>query len=371
MNPELIDRIYECSLVPELWPHVLEELGRIAEGTGGSLFISKANLQYWTASLENRERMKTFVNDGWFWRGQVVARLFGARHSGFLTELDVFTLDELDLEPIYRDMWRPLGIGWVVGTAIPIPTGENVILVITRRTERGPVERGVVQKLDELRPHLARSAFLSARLQLERARVASETLAVIGLPALVLNEQGKVLAANHLIEAMSGYVQWRAHDRVSLSDGAADQLLRDAVATIDLTGGSRCVRSFPVRDMGADVMMVAHVVPIRLSARDIFLRCAAVLVLTPVALPRAPPVELVQSLFDLTPAEARVARALAAGKTVNDIAADGGTSANTIRTQVRGVLEKTGCNRQVDIVALLTAISATRLASPTATASSA
>jgi DNA-binding CsgD family transcriptional regulator len=78
----------------------------------------------------------------------------------------------------------------------------------------------------------------------------------------------------------------------------------------------------------------------------------------------APPVELVQSLFDLTPAEARVARGLAAGKTVDDIAADGGTSANTIRTQVRGVLEKTGCNRQVDIVALLTAISATRLASP-------
>ena len=79
---------------------------------------------------------------------------------------------------------------------------------------------------------------------------------------------------------------------------------------------------------------------------------------------RAPPVELVQSLFDLTPAEARVARSLAAGKSVDDIAADGGTSANTIRTQVRGVLEKTGCKRQVDIVALLTAISATRLTSP-------
>ena len=147
-------------------------------------------------------------------------------------------------------------------------------------------------------------------------------------------------------------------DRVSLSDRAANQLLQDAVATIDLASGSG-VRSFPVRDTGADAMMVAHVVPIRLSARDIFVRCAAVLVLTPVALPQAPPVELVQSLFDFTPAEARVARDLAAGKTVDDIAADGGTSATTIRTQVRGVLEKTGCHRQADIVALLTAISTT------------
>src|SRR4029077_3766484 len=105
-------------------------------------------------------------------------------------------------------------------------------------------------------------------------------------------------------------------------------------------------------------------VPVRLSARDIFIRCAAVLVLTPVTPPQAPPVELVQSLFDLTPAEARVARGLASGKTVEAIATDGGTSRNTIRTHVRGVLEKTGCNRQVDIVALLTAISSTRLTQP-------
>jgi DNA-binding CsgD family transcriptional regulator len=362
MDPELVDRIYECSIVPELWPDVLHEVGRIAEA-GASLFITNADVTSWTASKIAHEATEQFVKEGWFWRGQIIARLFAARHAGFLTDLDVFTRDELDQEPIYRDMWRPRGVGWGVGTAIPIPTGEKVTLVLTRRTERGPVERPVVQKLDELRPHLARSALLSARLQLERARIASATLATLGLPALVLDEQGKVLAANSLIEALTGYVQWRAQDRVSLKDRAADQLLRDAIANIDLAGGTS-VRSFPVRDTGAEAMMVAHVIPIRLSARDIFVRCAAALVLTPVTLPQAPPVELVQSLFDLTPAEARVARGLASGKTVEDIATDGGISPNTIRTHVRGVLEKTGCNRQVDIVALLTAISSTRLTHP-------
>jgi hypothetical protein len=72
--------------------------------------------------------------------------------------------------------------------------------------------------------------------------------------------------------------------------------------------------------------MVAHVIPIRLSAREIFVRCAAALVLTPVTLPQAPPVELVQSLFDLMPAEARVARSLAAGETVETIASARGVS---------------------------------------------
>jgi DNA-binding CsgD family transcriptional regulator/PAS domain-containing protein len=362
MDQDLVDRIYESSLVPELWPGVLDELGRIVEAPGGSLFMTKAKVQYWTASPIIRERAGRMVNEGWFWRGTMVARAVAARHAGFLIESDLFTPEELDQEPIYRDFWRPQGTGWAVGTVIPIPTGENVIFVLTRRTERGPVERAFVQKLDELRPHLARSAFLSARLQLERARIASETLAALGLPALVLNEQGKVLAANSLIEALSGYVQWRAQDRVSLKDKAADKLLRDGIAAIDVAGGS--VRSFPVRDTSAEAMMVAHVIPIRLSARDIFVRCAAALVLTPVTLPQAPPVELVQSLFDLTPAEARVARSLAAGETVDAIASARGVSQNTVRDQVRGTLEKTGCHRQVDIVALLTAISPARLTHP-------
>ena len=62
--------------------------------------------------------------------------------------------------------------------------------------------------------------------------------------------------------------------------------------------------------------MIAHVVPIRGSARDTFSRCAAMLMLTPVTRPEAPSADLIRSLFDLTPAEARVARGLAAGQTV-------------------------------------------------------
>src|SRR5262249_12533180 len=99
----------------------------------------------------------------------------------------------------------------------------------------------------------------------------------------------------------------------------------------------------------------------RLSARDIFVRCFAVLMLTPVTRPQAPPVELVQSLFDLTPAEARVARSLATGKTMVAIAREGGVSRETVRTHVRSVLAKTGCERQAEAVALLSGITRARM----------
>jgi hypothetical protein len=101
MEPELADRIYESSLVPELWPGVLDELGRLVESPGGTLFITKAKVQHWTASPRNRDRAQRVVGEGWYWRGQFSSRALAIRHAGFLTDLDLFTLDELDQEPIF------------------------------------------------------------------------------------------------------------------------------------------------------------------------------------------------------------------------------------------------------------------------------
>lgn len=66
------------------------------------------------------------------------------------------------------------------------------------------------------------------------------------------------------------------------------------------------------------------------------------------------------TLFDLTPAEARVARALTTGETVEEIASKGGVSLSTIRTHVRGVLQKKGYHRQAEVVALLSGLSPSR-----------
>ena len=142
---------------------------------------------------------------------------------------------------------------------------------------------------------------------------------------------------------------------MALNDVAANQMLGDAIQTINLSGGG-IVRSFPVRVAATDSAMMAHVLPIRLSARDVFVRCAAVLILTPVTSKDAPPFEIIQSLFDLTPSEARVARGLASGLTIDAIAHQSSVSRNTVRAQLRGVLDKTGCKRQAEVAALLSGL---------------
>ena len=60
-----------------------------------------------------------------------------------------------------------------------------------------------------------------------------------------------------------------------------------------------------------------------------------------------------QSLFDLTPTEARVAGSLAEGLSLDQIAERHKVKLSTIRSQVKSVFAKTGSTRQSQIVALL------------------
>jgi DNA-binding CsgD family transcriptional regulator len=62
---------------------------------------------------------------------------------------------------------------------------------------------------------------------------------------------------------------------------------------------------------------------------------------------------VLEGLFDLTPAEARVARGITGCRTVEQLATEFGTSPQTVRSQLKSVMAKTGVNRQVELVSLL------------------
>jgi DNA-binding CsgD family transcriptional regulator len=359
MTDDLIDRIYESSFVPELWPGILDVLSDIAGARGGVLFAAHSKVLNWTASANLADTFKVYVEDGWLRRCTRRACWLNHARPGFLVEHDIWKQEELESNPIYRDFLLPRGLGWSAGTALPMPTGDNVVFSLERDFAKGPVERERVDVLDKLRPHLARSALVSARLRLEHARGAADTLALIGLPALVLDQDGAVMWANQLAESLPDFVHWRTSNRMAFLDTAANALLCEAIRE---TGAAAepGVQSFPVRSGDGTSTKVAHILPVRRTARDIFERCSTVVVLTPVTLSQAPPVELVRSLFDLTPAEARIARSLSAGETLDEIAETGGVSRNTVRTQLRGVMEKTGCTRQAELVSLLANLSLPR-----------
>lgn len=352
MNAELIDRIYECSFVPELWPGVLDELAGLVDSNGGLLFAVRDKVLNWTASPPLTDVFSSYVNDGWFAKCDRRVCLFSRNQPIFLGEHDFWTDQELDANPIYRDFFRPHGLGWSAGTGLMMPTGDNIVFSVERAFDKGPVAKDHVDMLNELRPHLARAALISARLGLQNAKGASNTLATLGLPALILDESGVVIEANALMNELPEHVHWRASNRIALADGQANTLLWTVLPALDKPSEAP-VHSFPLRGADGRAALVAHVLPITRSAHDIFARSYALLIVTPVTTRRSPPVELLRSLFDLTPSEARVARGLAAGDSLDDIAQSGGVSRNTVRSQLQQVLEKIGCSRQAEVTAML------------------
>src|SRR5208337_3644578 len=99
--------------------------------------------------------------------------------------------------------------------------------------------------------------------------------------------------------------------------------------------------------------MVVHLIPMRRGALDIFSGALALIVITPVCPGEIPTATLLRGLFDLTAAEARVAREIATGNTIRNIASQTAKSEETIRTQLKAVFAKTGVSRQAELSSLL------------------
>ena len=352
MQEKLIDRIYECSVVPELWPDVLDELALLTDSTGGMLFSARKAVN-WTASENVFDAFETYVKDGWLGKCPRRMCMIEKSQPTFFVEQDFWSEEELANNPFYRDFFHPRGLGWSAGTLLQMPTGDNIVFSIERQLDQGPIERNHVERLNELRPHLLRSAFVSARLGLQRAQGAGETLARFGLPALVLDADGKFVEANERADTIADHIKFKAPDRrVAFADRRAGAFLTSALERLDGVSATDSL-SFPIRNEDGHAIFVGHVMPVKLAAHDIFANSYALLFFTPLDRTRAPSKDLMRSLFDMTVAETRIAKGLVKGQTLTEIASDGGVSITTVRSQFSSILEKTGCSRQAELVGLL------------------
>jgi DNA-binding CsgD family transcriptional regulator len=351
-DEEFLDRVYEAGAVPEFWPKVLGLFAELSGSAGGVLIAMRGEQFRWLASEQMREEAAAYFSSHYPGHDQRTIRLSATEHTGFVRDLDVFSPEEWEADPVRRDFWAPRGFGWGIATSIVAPSGDQIIFHGERRAEHGPHDRATVARLDRLRPHLARAALLSNRVAFERVSAAVAVLEVVGIPAAVVDRRGQALATNTLLDALNPAVVLARPSRLALSDRRADALLVQALDSLDSETG-RVPRSIPIRAHEDHPPTVVHVHPVKGAARDIFTRAAAVLLFTPVVASAPPETAVIQGLFDLTPAEARVARALAGGGRVADIAAANETSTETVRSQVRAVFAKTGVNRQADLIGLL------------------
>lgn len=352
----LIDRIYEAAAISELWPSVLQEVGMLASASASILFAVHGNQQRLVASPGYEQTIADYYAAGWDRRNDRMARCIGLGHAGFVTETDAYTFSEWTSEPVYKEFLAPRGLGWAAATAIPVPTGEMLVFSFERNAQIGPADLETKCRLDLLRPHLARAALLSWRLAFEKARSAVLALEHVGIPACLIGRDLRLVLANAVFEGFikDGTVEDR-RNRITLGNRNADGLFADALSRLSVPEYEQ-VSSVPIPATGDQNPLVLHLVPIRGSANDVFSGISAICMVTPVIPAEVATAEVIQGLFDLTPAESRIARFIAEGEMVINIAAKLNRSEQTIRTQLKSVFAKTGVTRQADLALLLTGL---------------
>jgi len=347
-----IDDIYEAAVVPEKWQSILDRLAGMADAEGTVLFAAGPGMPRWLSSRSIQEMIEEWIGSKWYLDNPRGQRLVPIEDPRFLTDLDGLTMEEIDASDFYTELLRPRGLGWCVGTSIRSPAGDTLVFSIEKAHDKGPVPRSVAEKLDGFRPHLARASILSGRLGLDRARSTVATLDAIGLPAAALTPTGRVVSANAGFLASEPRVRVGAGDVIQFESGPAQALLMEAISS-GARSSTGFGRSIPVRGTKTDPAFVAHIVPLRGGGLDVFTGALSILFITSMVPSTSPAAPLLQALFDLTPAEARTASQITEGKSIEQISSASGIAQNTIRTHLKSVFQKTGVQRQAELVSLL------------------
>jgi DNA-binding CsgD family transcriptional regulator len=355
-SEQVIKDIYDAAGDPQRWDRVLQFIGD-SVGASASLLLTARHDNWvgWRHSIQTPATVSAYLRSEASPRSQATPRLLAMNHPGFVAEHDAFSEMEFLRDPLMTEWGTPENLHHAAATAIHMPTGDMVVFHLQRRRGLPIFSKSDISALDTLRPHLARAGLLAVRWRLERLKAATEALELVGLPALVLDYRGQVIAANALISETNGCITWLPNDNIALKDPSADGLLKRAIKELPKLQ-TRIVKSIPVRTADLASPAVVHLIPTIGHARDVFGGAYGMLVVTSISASPPPSATLLQALFDFTPAEARVARGLSLGLTLKQIAAIHCLSIETVRTQTKAVLGKTGTTRQAQVAVLFSSL---------------
>lgn len=300
----LIERIYEASVAPEQWSDLLQDVSSLAGASRAAMFVTTSKShRFWTAPRDQKDIYDEWFNAGWPGRNVYAERAATSGLRRFFGELDLFTPDELDQDPMYRQFIRPNGFGWCAAAFFNLPTGHKVSLRFERAFEQGPVTAEELRRLDPLRAHFARGALLFSHLGHQRSRSTLEVLQRIDVPAAITSLSGHLVVANSAFDECRTQVATTAWNRLIFADIHAQEGFRRGLDAFRQTAYAHSPNSIRVPATVDRPSGVAYLMPVLGSARDIFGSDSAVLMM-PSAVQRSPKAPLVRRLFE-APAEPR------------------------------------------------------------------
>lgn len=354
---QLVDHIYEGALRPGAWPAIAAHMAQFFGTTRSAIFSTFAGpnqgglgILHGLPEAGLRRWGDEFVATDDIW-AQAAIRQGRFKAGAAFLGTDLVPEAQFAASRIYRELLQYLGIGQMC-TGVIFDASADVTPTtcgVYRPLDEPPFTKATTAAMSALLPHFSRSLGVMYRL-----RDAQFNLAV------TLGALDRVAGGIALLDEKSTvrHLNREAERILALNDGLSRRVLEEAarpaidadpLRTPHFSTSQQLARP---SNKPAFVLQFAPLPPSNDFARESNGVRAIAFITDPEAHTRLD-VALLQQLYGITPAEARLAERLCAGDTLGAAAVRCAISESTAKTQLARLFEKTNTGRQAELLRLL------------------
>ncbi len=365
----LIDQIYGAAVDDQHWPNVLGELRSLLNCEGSTLFFTDNRLRPIDSFFESHvppEAVSAYRSH----YHKVDIRLHRSiPHSIGKIVTDGDLVDEAVIKghEFYQDFLRPIGHRYIVSAILDLGDGAYAFASCHLGLKQDHADQNILKQANLLIPHLHRGLQLRRRMIEVRAteQAALEVLDRLGHGVFLINEQGRIVWQNatgdQLLKKRDGLTTADAELRTEAPKSTSELvgLIRSAINAVNRprnTPGGLMTITRPSLRRAYQVLVTplpkAPALNLATGALD-SIPVAAVFITDP-EVNMAPRAAVLAKLYHLTPAEAKLATALASGVSTKAYADQEGRSVHYVRWLLKQIEAKTDTRRVADLVRLLT-----------------
>lgn len=360
----IIGDIYDCALSPEGWSGVMTRVAETIDAAYTTIALtslSDSRGRFAAHSPWDVARLQTLQDYDLEEIPGLKAAVVGDIDQPVPT-LSVVTETELERSAFFQDWAKPQGLREGCTTKFVHTPDRIGLFSCTTWADRPRITDEEQQFLALLSPHLRRASLIGDLLDQSRVtaslyRGALDSLAV---PVILTGADGVILHANaHANDILAAQMPLRSRNGIIQ---AQTPLIATALLEA-ISAGARSENSMGSRGIGLPISIpgqpaaVAYVLPLREgTARAIFRPACAAIFISTTTSAAPPPEDVLITLYDLTPAEARVILQIGRGLTASRCAAVLNITENTLKTHLSRIFAKTDTTRQADIVKLIATI---------------
>jgi DNA-binding CsgD family transcriptional regulator len=351
----VVIRLGEAVIDPGIWTGLMEDICRALRTTGAALLqsdIRTADIPR-TASVD--ELIGTYFKNNLHFSDIRASLSVPLLLSGqpVVIDQDIFASErDMPRDDMY-DLIGHLGFRWY--GAIGFRAGSALWGFSLQRTvSEGPFDPSIKKVLSSLSSRLTETATLSKAVGHLVLTGMTNALSLIGRPAIALDRSGRVVDVNNRAAALFCNDIRVVNRQLIVRDQYARSDLAKLAIRLRVTPDAAVFPMEPIvihRERQHPIVITA--LPVDGAARGPFLGARVILVLNDLDAECPPSPASISQALGLTPSQARLAAAMATGRSLEEVAVELHISGETARNHLKAIFQRTGAHRQGELIALL------------------